>query len=66
MKMYMAVTPDRYELPLAVCLSPDELGRCFGLRGRTVLQSLCRKQAGTVRGAKFIRIEVEEDDHETS
>jgi hypothetical protein len=63
-KLYMAVTPDRYELPLAVCLNADELGRCFGIKGRTVLQQICRKDNGTMRGAKFIRIEVEVDDHE--
>jgi hypothetical protein len=60
----MAVTTDRYELPLAVCLNADELGRCFGIKGRTVLQSLARNDGGKFRGAKFIRIEVEEDDHE--
>lgn len=63
-KLYMAVTPDRYELPLAVCRSADELGSCFGIKGHTVLANICRNETGTKRGAKFIRIEVEEDDYE--
>lgn len=60
-KLYLAVTPDRYELPLAVCLSADELGRIFGVKGHTVLANLCRKESGIKRGAKFIRIEVEDE-----
>ncbi len=63
-KLYMAVTPDRYELPLAVCRSADELGQAFGITGHTVMVSLCRKDDGRKRGAKFLRIEVEEDENE--
>lgn len=64
-KLYLAVTPDRYELPLAVCLSADELGRCFGMKGCSVLRDIWRKSEGKMRGAKFIRIEVEEDENES-
>lgn len=63
-KLYLAVTPDRYELPLAVCLDAYELGRCLGISGRSVLQSMGRKQSGTKRGYNLVRIEVEEDDYE--
>jgi ribosomal protein L7Ae-like RNA K-turn-binding protein len=58
----MAVTPDRYELPLAVCLSADELGRAFGIKGRSILANIARNENGKVRGAKFIRIDMEEED----
>jgi len=61
-KLYLAVTPDRYELPLAVCLSADELGRYLGISGRSVLQNMNRKQSGTQRGYNLVRIEIEEDE----
>lgn len=60
----MAVTTDRYELPLAVCGSPDELGKCFGMSGNSVLVSLWRNETGKRRGAKFIRVKIEEGEEE--
>ena len=63
-KLYLAVSADRYELPLAVCLSADELGRCLGIKGRSILQNIGRPQSGKLCGYKLIRIEVEEDENE--
>ena len=61
MKLYLAITPDRYELPLAVCDSPGELARCYGVSKSCVLSNITHGDSGKVRGAKFIRTEVEED-----
>ncbi|MDD4564800.1 MAG: hypothetical protein PHE79_04915 [Eubacteriales bacterium] len=63
-RLYLAVTPDRYELPIAVCQSADELGQCLGVEGKTILKNLCRKESGKRRGYKLMRIEVGEDENE--
>ena len=61
MKLYLAVTPDEYELPLAVERDPQSLGQIFGVQGDTVLCSIANNSSGIRAGRKFIRIEVDED-----
>lgn len=61
MKLYLAVTPDKYELPLAVETDAAALGRCFGVKGDTVLCSIANNLSGERTGRKFIRIEVDDD-----
>ena len=60
MKLYMAVTPDEYELPIAVCKDIHELAKVFGIKPQSVSEAVSRNTDGRKRGAKFIRIEVEE------
>lgn len=59
-KIYMAVTPDRIELPLAVGGSPSELSYLTGVPVRYIHTAINRKQSGTQRGMKFVRVEIEE------
>lgn len=60
MTLYMAVTPDEYELPIAVADGPTELARKFNLNKSTVLGSIIRKQNGKRRGIRFERVEIDE------
>ena len=60
MTLYMAVTPDEYELPIAVADGPTELARKFNLNKSTVLGSIIRKQNGKTRGIRFERVEIDE------
>lgn len=40
--LYMRVTNDEFELPIAVADSPAELGRMLGIKGESVTQQLSR------------------------
>lgn len=59
MKYYMAVTADRYELPMGIFGSVIEMAKSYGMTARTVSSYINR---GTVRKrdkVKFIRVEDE-------
>ena len=61
MKLYMAVTPDQYELPLCVEDSPTELAEVLGITVNAV-RSACApgkaSKSGTKRGYRIVRVEV--------
>lgn len=58
MKLYLAVTPDKYELPLAVCDTAEELAKLFGLRKNVVQSAISKNLSGRNKGRKFIKVEV--------
>lgn len=60
LKLYMAVTPDKYELPLAVCDTAKELGELFGVGKNTVQSAISNNLSGKNKGRKFVRVELEE------
>ena len=63
MKLYMAVTPDQYELPLCVQDSPGELAEALGITINAVRTSCAPSKAstsGTKRGYRIIRVDVNE------
>ncbi len=62
MKLYLAVTADRYELPLAVAGSARELAEMTGYGRINILSAIAHDTPGTQRGMKFIRIEVPGED----
>lgn len=45
MILYMAVTPDEYELPLCVAESPAELGQMMGRSKKSVLEAIARRRS---------------------
>lgn len=65
MILYMAVTPDEYELPVAVEDSPTKLAKKIGMSVNMVLASLTPKRAkynDTKKvGYRYRKIEVEDD-----
>lgn len=56
MTLYMMVTKDKYELPLLICDTPQELADKAGVKKRSLLSSLSHKNKG------WARVEVEEDE----
>lgn len=57
MILYMAVTPDEYELPLCVAESPDELGQMIGRSGKYVMEAIAKHRRAPPKYApKLIRI----------
>ena len=69
MKLYMVVTSDKYELPLAIG-SAQEIADYLGVLRKTVYEQACgTHQArcnGKITKRKIIKIELEEDPCELS
>ena len=58
----MAVTPDEYELPIAVADTPRELSRMTGIAAAHIRDMICKHKPGTTLGIRFIKVVEEEDD----
>ena len=61
MVLYMAVTPDEHEFPIAVADSARELGRILGVDKCTVSCHITLANQGKIKKQKYFRIEVEDD-----
>ena len=55
--MYMAVTSDKYELPLAVCDTARELGALFGVSANLIQSSISKNLSGKNKGFKFVKVD---------
>ena len=56
MKLYTAVTPDQYELPLAVADSMRELASILRVAQRTLYNKMCRESVGVDLCGYAVRI----------
>lgn len=61
MTLYMAVTADKYELPLVVG-TLYQVAEYGGVQLKTVQQSISLKRSGRLNGFKYVRVKVEDDD----
>ena len=68
MTLYMAVTPDKYELPMMIAESKAELARMTGMHRSTVCNAIkgrrSRREGRKLRldvRYLFVTVEVEED-----
>ena len=61
MVLYMAVTPDELELPIAVETSVTFLGKKLGINPRNITQGISRSYKGVKTGCKFLKVEVEDN-----
>ena len=55
MKLYIKVSNDKYELPIAVADSPAELAAVLGVKRESILSMLTRQVGG------YHRVEIEPD-----
>lgn len=60
MKLYMGVTPDKYELPLCVADTVVELARLNRMTPSAVYTNIYNNQDGTRNGIKFLKLEWED------
>lgn len=58
--LYLAVTPDRFELPVAVAGSAGELAQMMGASRKIISEAICRGSSGIRRGYKVYKIDAEE------
>lgn len=55
--MYMAITTDKYELPLAVADTARELGNLVGVSANLIHSSISKNQSGKTRKMRFVKVE---------
>lgn len=56
--LWLAVTPDQYELPLAVADTAEQLAAMFGMTRGSVINLVSKNAPGTRAGRKFVKVEV--------
>lgn len=64
MKVYMAVTQDKYSLPTATSISCMGLGRLLGVSERTISSYLYHVKCGKIQAKypKYISVEIEDEE----
>ena len=62
MKLYIAVAPDKYELPIAVAGSVQELSRMAGASCNTIASSISHSRQNGRKRSRYHRVEVEDDE----
>ena len=60
MKLYLKVTDDKYELPVAVADSQSELARLCGVSKATITSSLSHQRHGR-QNSHYKEVEVDDD-----
>ena len=59
MQLYLAVTPDEFELPLMVCDSAKELAGIYNISKGCLASCISKGKSGKNRGRKFVRVDYE-------
>ncbi len=59
--IWMLVTRDEYELPLAVANSAEELARITGKSANTIKSSAGKYKKGLLKTCSYRRVDLEED-----
>ena len=59
--LWLAVTADKYELPLAVCDTAEQLGRIFGLKGISIINHVHRGDSGKQSGRRFVKVRLNDE-----
>lgn len=62
--LYLLVSSDKYELPLAVADSSEELAEMLGVRRNTIDSIICHARDGRRKRSKYCKVEWIEDDME--
>lgn len=62
MTLYLAVSADKYEFPIAVADSARELERMLGLGRGTVISHISKVRQGGLKKQKYLRIEIDDEE----
>ena len=60
-KLWLAVTPDKFELPLMVENTAKELAAKLGIKEATVISQAHMQRSGRNKGRKIIKVELEKE-----
>lgn len=61
MILYIMVTRDKYELPLAVADTAAELASMVGVTTNAVLSGISKTRKGKLKKSRYIRVEVDNE-----
>ena len=62
MILYIAVARDKYQLPMAVAETIEELARMIGASNSTIRSHLYKVKSGIVKKPRYEKVVIEEDD----
>ncbi len=62
--VWMQVTRDKYELPVAVADTAVELARIVGTNSNNVRSAVAHVNRGDKKWSRFVRVEIDENDQE--
>jgi len=54
--LYMIVTQDEFDLPIAVSESPSEIARIAGTTSNNVMSIACNAEKGIIKRSKYRRV----------
>lgn len=64
MTIYMMVTDDRFELPLAVADTPKELAEMIGKNVNAIYKAIGRRRCGETKRSIYQKVEIKENENE--
>lgn len=59
--VWMMVSNDKYELPVAVADSVEELADIVGRKRNTIESAISRHKNGKIKKTKFVKVEIDEE-----
>lgn len=60
-QLYMAVTADKYELPIYVTEKSREMAEWAGVTQQAIRSAVSKKTSGRNRGMKYVKVNLEEN-----
>ena len=64
MHLYMAVTPDKLELPIAIGDTAKKLAKTLKIKEDTIYTNISRNYSGKIIGMKFIKVNITDEGEE--
>ena len=64
MTIYMMVTNDKYELPLAVADTPKELAEMIGKNVNAIYKAIGRRRSGETKRSIYQKVEIKENEND--
>lgn len=61
MKLYLQVTDDRFEFPVAIAESQAELARMVGVSTNTIGSALCNLRSGRYKSSIYREVDIDDD-----
>ena len=61
-RLWLEVTRDKYELPVAVADSIKELARIVGVSRDNIKSSASKHRRGLVKRSRFVSVEIEDEE----
>ena len=62
MTVYVLVSRDRYELPLLVTDTQEEMARILGVRANSIATTIYKQRVGLIKKSRYLCVEIDETD----